>query len=245
MYRHSMFRRASSIRSDFRLGVVTVTAVLLSACGSVTSATLPRSTTKVTTSITTVTPSEFADVQWSQVQLPGKTFHPPGTTPTTTCGMTVLYVYYLYGYVHGQLALVVGRCGNLNEAPLALFIYSAGQSSQHKLLQVLYEGNFGPALLSKAVPTASLAASKPYGWSGFFLWSGLSTANGGVGKTRGISVKGENLLLTGKVIPVNGEPPVPSYTGKGLVRATYTYRWSDGRFRFVSASAGVSPTVPR
>lgn len=204
------------------------------------------------TAVTHVPPAQFANVDWANVPLPGWSEIPPGMGATSTCGMSALatssgsgrLVYYLTGFSPGPLAVVPAQCQHLNQSPLTFFLFKSTAGTQPKLFEVLYEGNFGAQVLDTSVPVASLAATTPEGWSGLFYWNGLTAPQGSVGKDAGLAVARNELYLSGKVIPKGGQPPIPSFSTKGLVGTRYIYQWLDGRFRFMKATEGVTPVVP-
>ncbi len=240
----SQSERVSKNRMQLRSKIICFLALAipfsLSGCGAVSTNSVQTtpSHAKYQFKVEENVPTEFAKVKWPLVVLPGKDAVSPGMLSTAHCNMALLSptnpeITYLSGRNLSTLAVVPGWCASYNQSPYNLFVYEVGTNkSAPKLLEVLYQGLQIGRPLTNAVPTASLAALKPYPYSGLFYW-------------KSISVHGTTVALGGLVIPKGKKPPIPYYSEKGLSMATYYYGYIRGKFELIKVvSPGVSPIVP-
>ena len=225
----------------------------LSACGTTqtqVSSTSKSGFTNQTWSISEKASAAFKYVNWTNINLPGKSLSLPGMAANVTCKMSPMLAYasknvvvYWFNAAGQSLAIVPGKCATVNQSPVSFFLYQGVSKPIPKLLEVIYEGNLSASLLTHAVPTASVAALQPHPWVGLFEWNASGTVSSSRSALPGIRVKNERVLISGLVIPKGGTPPIPASSIKGMVTTTYTYRWSNGLLRFVGSTAGVSPVV--
>ncbi len=197
-------------------------------------------------------PKVFKGIDWTKLALPGRKVVSPGMTANSYCEMTPfkefpskhVVIYYL-DLSGKSLAIVPATCAAYNQSPTFFFLFGVGHGSKPRLLEVIYEGNISAKPLTQAVPTASIAASEPHGWSGLFIWDGPSGDRQVPIGPPGVQIQGKRLIISGLVIPVGGTPPTPSYSYGGMVTSSYIYRWTGNLFRFIDATAGVPPNVPQ
>jgi hypothetical protein len=232
--------------------------LMLAACATIaetstaTSRKPERSFSGSVTIVLRTTPPAFAKVDWEKLPLPGKDLVSPGMLPTAFCDMSPVevwpskktVVFYLKGFGNKPLAVLPVTCAAYNQSPISFLVYQGVLGHQPKLLEVLYEGELFKQLLTNGVPTASVAAQKPYPWSGLFIWNGPGGGPGLNRKELSFAVSGRMLTIGGLVVPANGRPPYSGDTTKGYVFAKYSYIWTRGLFRFMSSTAGVPPFVP-
>ena len=224
----------------------------LTACGQMSGSTTSTSSSSkqpTVASNSTQAASAFKGVTWSNVQLPGKNLILPGFKANTACdmkpystGKTNVLVYYLE-LDRKAYAVVPGVCSTVNQSPVSFFLFAAQSIGQPKLKEVIYEGNLGVGKLTMAVPTASIARIKPHPWLGYFSWNWSDFDRKGLATNavNGIQLSGDTLTISGKVIPPNAKSPLPYASGKGLVTASYLYRWDGSLFRFIKSTAGIPP----
>ncbi len=224
----------------------------LTACGQISGSTTSASSSSkqpTVASSSTKAASAFKGVTWSNVQLPGKNLVLSGFKANTACEMkpystskTNALIYY-FELDHKAYAVVPGVCSTVNQSPVSFFLFAAQSIGQPKLEEVIYEGNLGVGKLTTAVPTASIARTKPHPWLGYFNWNWLDFDRKGlaINAVNGIQLSGDTLTIYGKVIPPNAKSPLPYASGKGLVAASYLYRWDGSLFRFLKSTAGVPP----
>lgn len=188
-------------------------------------------------------------VNWMTVHLPGASEVVPGTR--RACDMAP-YVdnhshraaaYYFVSHKQ-DYAVVPAACRSLNQAQVNFFLFSMRPDRKPQLREVVFQSDGAASgLLTRAVPTAAVAASHPHSWSGWFQWAGPNEVGTKAipARTVGVQIKGLELSIRGLVIPVGGQPPTPTYTDHGTVLASYIFGWHDGLFDFVRATAGVAP----
>ncbi len=232
-------------------------AIVLGACGGTVasgahSSTQARVSSASLGTVLRTVPPAFSNVNWSTVPFPGKHLVSPGMLPNAYCDMAPVRLwpskgvaaYYLEGFGNEPLAVLPIECDAYNQSPISFVVYQSLLGHQPKLLEVLYEGNLAPRLLTSRVPTASVAAHNPHGWSGLFIWNGPGSRFGLNHKELSLAVSDHTLSLGGLAIPANGTLPSAGDSKKGYVFAKYTYIWTHGSFRFESSSAGASPVAP-
>ena len=222
-----------------KVAVLTIVGtVMLAGCGSTTTNATNASHSFLSYKALSKAPTDFANVHWLSLTLPGQNAITPGMLPTAHCHMSLLSsrrpgITYLVGDNLPTLAIVPGWCASYAQSPYNVFVYEPSSSGAPKLMEILYQGLQTSVPITSSVPTASLAATKPFAYSGLFYWHGLT-------------VEGTTLILHGLVIPKGKKLTVPYYLSvRGLSKATYYYKLENGRFVFTRAiTPGVAPVVP-
>jgi hypothetical protein len=236
--------------SAFALAVL---AVLMVAAGCAQAA-QGRGAAKAREQLEPLSGRSFA-INWEKVRLPGVSVIPPGTI--ARCDMKASEDYKLrrvtayYFSAGGQdLAVLPARCA-FNQSQENFFLYALARHGRPRLREVIYQSEgTATGLLTRSVPTAALAATRPHGWSGWFEWASPNIVPSLVeirkvpAGTRGVELTGSRLIIRGLVIPAGAHPPDPAYSVRGLKFGAYIFAWRDGLFRFVRATTGAAPARP-